>query len=89
MDAMLVADDAKNILLDTSFTLDYYAGSSLDGDLAFAIRKLGAARWMYGSDAPFVAQERSLKSVRAFLKRHRFSDKDARQLLHKTAETLL
>lgn len=89
LEAMLVAEDLKNVLLDTSFTLDYYAGSSIEGDLAFAIRKLGAARFMFGSDDPFIPAASALKSLRAFLRRHRFSDADSRRILADTAKSLL
>lgn len=88
LDAMLVAEDLKNVLFDTSFTLDYYRGSSVEADLAFAMRKTGAARWMFGSDSPFVDADLSLRNAKAFLKRYRFTDADARRLLSETAETL-
>lgn len=88
LDAMLVAEDLGNVLFDTSFTLDYYLGSSVEADLAFAMRKTGAARWMFGSDSPFVDQAVSLRNAKAFLKRHRFTDRDGRRLFSETAETL-
>ena len=61
----------------------------METDLAFAIRKLGSARFMFGSDCPFVPQARALAGIRGFLERHRFSDADRRNLLWKTAESLL
>lgn len=89
LDAMLVAEEASQVVLDTSFSLPYYLGSSIETDFAFAMRKLGPARWAYGSDAPFVALEDSLAAMRRFLDAHRFAVKDIEQILHGTAAALL
>jgi predicted TIM-barrel fold metal-dependent hydrolase len=89
LDAMLVAADAPQVLLETSFSLPYYEGSSIETDFAFAMRKLGASRWMYGSDAPFVTVSESLRSARAFFERHRFTSAEVEQVLHGTASALL
>jgi uncharacterized protein len=89
LDAMLVAADAPQVLLETSFSLPYYVGSSIEIDFAFAMRKLGASRWMYGSDAPFVPVPRSLEIAREFFDRHRFSAAEIEQILHGTASALL
>jgi predicted TIM-barrel fold metal-dependent hydrolase len=89
LDAMLVAADAPQVLLETSFSLPYYVGSSIEIDFAFAMRKLGASRWMYGSDAPFVPVPRSLEIAREFFDRHGFSAAEIEQILHGTASALL
>ena len=89
LDAMLVAADAPQVLLETSFSLPYYVGSSIETDFAFAMRKLGASRWMYGSDAPFVSVSESLRSTLAFFERHAFTAAEMDQILHGTASVLL
>ena len=89
LDAMLVAADAKQVLLETSFSLPYYVGSSIETDFAFAMRKLGAARWMFGSDAPFVPLGEAIASTRAFFDRHRFTSAETDQIFHGTAAALL
>jgi uncharacterized protein len=89
LDAMLVAADAPQVLLETSFSLPYYVGSSIDTDFAFAIRKLGASRWMFGSDAPFVALGTSIACTREFFDRHHFTAAEADQIFHGTAAALL
>ena len=89
LDAMLVAADAPQVYLETSFSLPYYVGSSVETDLAFAIRKLGVSRWLYGSDAPFVGLDESLAVTRAFFERHRFSEDEARAILHDNGARLL
>ncbi len=89
LDAMLIAADAPNVFLDTSFSLDYYLGSSIEGDLAFAMRKLGPSRWMFGSDAPFVPQKTSIKQIREFFRRHRFRAGEIEEIFSGTARRVL
>jgi uncharacterized protein len=89
LDAMLIAEDAPQLLLDTSFSLPYYLGSSIETDFAFAMRKLGAARWVFGSDAPFMTLEDSVAAVRRFFDHHKFTARDVEQILHGTAAALL
>lgn len=89
MDAMLVAADSPNVFLDTSFSLDYYLGSSLEGDMAFAMRKLGASRWMFGSDAPFFPQKNSIKRILGFFRKHRFPARAVEEILSGTARRVL
>lgn len=89
LDAFLVAEAADNIFLDTSFSLPYYLGSSVEQDFGFAMRKLGTHRWMYGSDAPFVDLKGSLEAVLGFLDRHGFSESQIEDVLHRTAEGIL
>ncbi len=72
LDAMLVADAFPNVLLETSFSLPYWLGSSVETDMAYAMRKLGAHRWLYGSDAPFIQMERAFKDHLSFFERHAF-----------------
>lgn len=89
LDAMLVAADAPQVLLETSYSVPYYVGSTIEIDFAFAMRKLGAARWMYGSDAPFVGVTESLECTRDFFERHRFTAAEVEQIFHGTAAALL
>lgn len=51
-DAMLVAKANTNVFLDISLTPLYYRGTSIETDLGFVIRKVGAERVLYGSDHP-------------------------------------
>jgi predicted TIM-barrel fold metal-dependent hydrolase len=52
LDAFMVAKSNPNVILESSFTLGYFAGSSVERDLAFAMKALPAGRAMYGSDYP-------------------------------------
>jgi len=89
MDAMLVAADAPNVYLDTSYSLSYYMGSSVEGDFAFAMRKLGTGRWVYGSDAPFDELAGALEVTRRFLEVHRFSAREMDDVFYATAARIL
>ena len=74
LDAMLVADAFPNVLMETSFSLSYWLGSSVEIDMAYAVRKLGPERWLYGSDAPFVPMDQALNDHLRFFERHGFGD---------------
>jgi predicted TIM-barrel fold metal-dependent hydrolase len=89
LDAMLVAAHAPNVYLETSFTLSYFMGSSVEADFAFAMRKLGSKRWVYGSDAPFFGMRESLDTFVDFLQRHEFSAAEMDDMLQGTAASLL
>lgn len=51
-DAFMIAKANKNIYLDISYTLLYYRHSSIEKDIGFIIKKMGAERVVYGSDHP-------------------------------------
>jgi|GEM_PF-6368385 predicted TIM-barrel fold metal-dependent hydrolase len=88
LEAMLLADAYPNIYLDTSFSLTYWLGSSVEQDFAFAMRKLGASRWMFGSDAPFWDQKNAIDSHLDFFRRHNFVLEDVAQIMGQTAKEL-
>ena len=73
MEAMLLAESCSNVFLDTSFSVFYYEGSSIESDLAFAYKRIGLERVLYGSDFPYVSLEDSVASTRNFLIRNEFS----------------
>jgi len=89
LEAMLIAEALPHVYLETSFSLPYWEGSSVEGDIAFAMRKLGTRRWMFGSDAPFLTVADALAAHRRFFERHRFSDKEIEDVMHGTARGLL
>jgi hypothetical protein len=72
-EAMLLAEDNPNVLLETSFTLPYYEGSAIAGDLAFIYRKIGVDRVLYASDFPYVGLDASIACMERFLEAHAFS----------------
>jgi predicted TIM-barrel fold metal-dependent hydrolase len=87
LDAVSSADAFSNVYLDTSFSLQYWDQSSLITDYAFGYRKLGADRWLWGSDRPYVDQSTSFDRALEFLDNHNLPDRD--QYFSGTATDLL
>lgn len=88
IEAMLLADDKKNVFLDTSFSLAYYLNSSIETDFAYVYRKIGSKRVLYGSDAPYVNMHESRKTTIAFLEKHHFSQREIEDILFHNAQNL-
>jgi predicted TIM-barrel fold metal-dependent hydrolase len=89
IDAMLVADTYPNVFLETSFSLSYWLGSSVEADMAYAMRKLGPGRWLYGSDAPFVPMAQAIDDHLGFFGRHGFKDADVEAIMGGNAANYL
>jgi uncharacterized protein len=73
LEAFLLADACSNVYLETSFSLPYYLGASVERDLAFAYKKI-SERVIYGSDFPYVDMDTSLSKFLTFTKNWGFSD---------------
>ncbi|NEO35145.1 MAG: amidohydrolase family protein [Moorea sp. SIOASIH] len=88
LDVMVIALDTSNVFLDTSFSIPYWIGSSVEQDIAFAIRKVGAKRCLFGSDHPYMDLSNSIQQTLDFLKKYQFSDMEIEQIFYKTTEEL-
>lgn len=88
-EAMLLAFDKANVWLDTSFSLPFYLGSSLEQDYAFAYKKLGADRIIYGSDIPYLNSEKAIEIHLDFFERHKFSERSIEKIMSENAVKLL
>ena len=66
--------------METSFSLNYWIGSSVEQDIAFSIKKLGVERWLFGSDAPFIEIERAIKEQLNFFDKWKFSEKEIEKI---------
>ena len=86
IEAMLLAEAYSNIYLDTSFTLSYWKGSSVEIDIAFAIKKLDRSKFMFGSDAPFINQQLAINDCIEFLDGNNFSDDYIESILYLNAK---
>jgi len=89
LEAMLLALDKKNIYLDSSFSLHYYTGSSLEIDFAFAFKKIGTHRILYGSDHPYVNAKDSLQTHLRFFSQYHFSQKETEDILFNNSLQLI
>lgn len=88
-EAFNIAADSKNLYLDASFSLDFWKGSSVEKDFALAFKKLGSDRCVYGSDAPSVEIERSVKAANNFFKKYDFPEEDINNIMYSTADKIL
>lgn len=88
LEALLLCEMWPNLYLETSFSLSYWLTSSVELDIAFSIRKLGANRFMFGSDAPFVRVDKAISDHSRFLDRHGFSQSEGEMLLGGTARSV-
>ena len=73
---MLIAENFKNIYFDTSFSLSYWVGSSVEKDIAFVINKIGVNRFLFGSDFPFVDISKAIEDQIIFLNKWKFSSNE-------------
>ena len=89
LEAMLMCEMWPNLHLETSFSLSYWLGSSVEGDIAFAMRKLGPERVLFGSDAPFMPLAVALKDHNEFFAKHSFSAAEQALVLGDNARRLL
>ncbi|WP_392534981.1 amidohydrolase family protein [Nostoc sp. C117] len=89
LEAMLLALDKHNIYLDTSFSLPYYVGSSLEQDYAFAYKKIGVHRILFGSDHPYVPFSEALIQHLQFFEKYKFTESEIEQVMYYTAINLL
>lgn len=67
-DLVLLADAHPELTIDLSFSILYYAGSSLAADWAWAMRRLGPGRFVFGSDEPFASRKDTLASFSSLMK---------------------
>lgn len=89
LDLLGAALELPHIVLDTSFSIPYWEGSSVETDYAFAIRKLGAGRWLYGSDHPYISIAEARAATPRFLVRHGFTSDDVDAIMFRTADALM
>lgn len=89
MEALLLAESYKNIYLETSFSLNYWAGSNILLDYSYAFKKIGSKRIIFGSDNPFMQYEVSKKILINILKNSKFSNTEIANIFFNNANHLL
>lgn len=89
LEVMMLAMAAPNLYLDCSLSLSYWKGSTVEEDLAFAIRKLGPSRFMFGSDQPFVSFNKACSDMEDFLDKHGFTEDQSSWIWYRSAQSLL
>jgi predicted TIM-barrel fold metal-dependent hydrolase len=88
LEVMSLALEADNVIFDLSFSIPYWMGSSIEMDFAFAIRKLGVDRCMYGSDHPYMEMGEALEKIIEYMEKYKFNAVEIDQVIYKTAKQL-
>ncbi len=89
LDSLFVAKNHRNIFLDLSFSLNYFQSSSIEQDIGFVIKKLGADRCIYGSDHPEMSLDTTYEQSVNLLKKFNLDDDEMTSVFGGTIESLL
>lgn len=88
IDAFLLAEDKKNVWLDTSFSLPYYLNSSLEKDFAYVLKKMNTNRVVFGSDHPYIDIDDAISFHINFFEKYNFNDNEIKKILYTNALNL-
>jgi predicted TIM-barrel fold metal-dependent hydrolase len=88
-DAFFIARANPNLYLDFSFSISYFKGSSIEQDLGFVLRELGARRCIFGSDHPEMTLEQALRDAEQMVERIGLSPEDREYFFGKTLLSIL
>lgn len=88
LQAMLLALDKPNVWLDTSFSLPYYIGSSLEIDFAFAFKKMDYKRVVFGSDNPYMNIDDCVQIHQTFFEKYNFPASAIEDIFYNNAKLL-
>ena len=89
LDTLFVAKSYKNIYLDISYTPFYFQGSSIEKDIKFVIKKIGANRCIYGSDHPELELSNTFDLTVKLLKMYGLSEEEMNSILGNTISSLI
>ena len=84
IEALLLAEAASNIFLETSFSVPYYRNSTIEQDLAFAYKKIGANRVVYASDFPYISHQESIHAALEFFETNSFDSEEQEWIFKNT-----
>ena len=85
LDFMMLAKRIPNIHFDTSYSLLYYAGSSVPQDMVYAMRSMRCERIFYGSDYPDRGVEETLVKSVEVLEAFGLKTAEVEKILHGNA----
>jgi predicted TIM-barrel fold metal-dependent hydrolase len=89
LDSLFVAKNHKNIYLDLSYSMSYFKSSSVEKDLGFVIKKIGANRCIYGSDHPEMELDTTFEQSVGVLKKYHLNDNEMMSILGETLKLLI
>ena len=88
MEAYLISHQFHNVILDTSFSLDFYKNFRILEDYVRVYSKLGPKRIIYGSDFPYVDLKSSINNFLSIMKRCGFSNSEIKLISYKNSKKL-
>jgi len=89
IDMMLVAKRVPNIYLNIAYTLLYYRGSSITGDVIYAIKSMNGERIFYGSDYPDRGLGETLRLTLDVFDKFNLTSDLMQKVLYKNAEKFI
>lgn len=87
LEAFLLADSCPNVYLESSFSLPYYLGSSVEQDMAFTYKRV-SEKVIYGSDFPYVDMTSSIEKFSKFVKDWEFTDSQIEGFLNSNVKKI-
>ena len=88
MEAYLIASKFENVILDTSFSLDYFKEFLIMDDFIRVYSKIGANRIIFGTDFPYVNLKPSLKNFLSIMKKCKFSTSEIKLIACQNSKKL-
>lgn len=88
MEALLLALEKQNVWLDTSFSLPYYMGATIEQDFAFMMEKLNYERIVFGTDHPYLNFSEAYLAHQQFFQKHAISIEHQEKVFYKNALAL-
>jgi predicted TIM-barrel fold metal-dependent hydrolase len=89
LDSLFIAKKHCSIYLDLSYSLNYFRSSSIEQDIHFVIKKLGANRCIYGSDHPELPLDCTYFRTVEQMKSKNLSEEEINFIFGGTIESLL
>jgi len=81
----LLALEKKNVWLDTSFSLPYYLGATIEQDFAFMMQKLNYERVVFGTDHPYIPFSDAFTAHISFFVKYNCSVEHQEKVCYKNA----
>jgi len=89
MDAFGVARGNPNIFLEVSYTFHFYRGSSIEDNMAFAIKNIDSERVIYGSDHPSIGIKDGIKVFDRFCDKYKIDPSIKNDIVGKNIARLI
>jgi len=86
IDMMMLAKRFRNVYLDLSFSLLYYQGSSVVGDILYSCKSMKYHKIFYGSDYPDRSVGETLLTAREIFERQNVNPTDIRRIFYQNAK---